>query len=61
MKFKLKLKPNKYEIRQINKFAWLPVKIKGEIRWLKKVSILQEYYRPAYSRNYGWHNFKFVD
>ncbi len=61
MKFKLKPIPNKGDTRIIRKYAWLPIKIDLEIRWLEWVSIEQIccYYRANSAKNYSWQNSSF--
>ena len=46
MRLKLKPKPPKperFSRRTISKFAWIPIKINREIRWLEKVTVMQMY------------------
>jgi hypothetical protein len=40
-------------------FAIFPITIKGETRWLEKVTVLQEWYAP--DKQWGWYNIKFID
>ena len=56
MKFRSKplSKPEKETIRVVEYFAWFPVTIGEETRWLETVRIEQEYY-------WGWDNIKFID
>ena len=39
-------------------FAFLPITIGGETRWLEWVEYTQEWYKPL-SCNWGWYNIKF--
>lgn len=61
MRFKLKSKPNKHDMRVVQRFAWFPIMIDREIRWLEKISILQEYYAPHGDGYVFWHNVEFYD
>lgn len=47
---------NRWETRVKSWFALLPVKINDEIRWLRRVSVLQ--YRL---NGIGWQNYAFED
>ena len=50
--------------RTIVKFAWLPVTISGETRWLERVAIRQEYVSDGCNGGYyytGWSNIEFDD
>ena len=38
-------------------FAFLPVTINGETRWLERVYVVQEWYAPK--GNWNWYNIKF--
>jgi hypothetical protein len=47
--------------RIITKFLFFPCKLQGELRWLEKTSILQEYDdigRPFHS---SWWNIRFIE
>ena len=59
MRFKLKPEPSLFEQRIIKKFAWFPIEIDREIRWLEKVAIKQRYLVYNYTRY--WENLCFVD
>lgn len=50
------------EQKIVSYFAFLPVTIKGETRWLEKVTILKEWYGyfEGLSQR-SWHNIKFID
>ena len=63
-KFKKPVYPEDSEIRVIKRFAYLPVKIGREIRWLEKVVIEQEYFASASFFDVAgphWHNKRFID
>lgn len=57
MRFKLKPKPTLFDRRIIKKFAWFPIEIDREVRWLEKVVIEQKYYGTAN----GWISYRFID
>ena len=51
--------PTNKETRVITRFLLFPKQINGEIRWLERASIKQEY-----STNYaddGWHSTEWID
>ena len=57
MKFKIKPYPKHGDIRYKVFFAWLPITIGLETRWLEKVSIKQIYYDRLSCMNFnptGW-------
>ena len=58
MRWKL---PQDDETRIVERFAVLPIRIRGEARWMERVRILQEYIAPGHSLFYGWRNIKFID
>lgn len=57
--FKSKYRP--YEEHIITKFAWLPIRIGWETRWLKKVRIKRYYWISDISGRMYWENVEFVD
>jgi len=53
---------NRYNLNQQRVRTWFaifPVSIDGEIRWLERVYVLQEWYAPR--NRWGWYNQKFVE
>lgn len=61
MKRNLKPRPKINSIRILEKFAWLPIEIGNEIRWLEKVRIEQIYLRKVDRVFIGcWSNVKFL-
>jgi hypothetical protein len=47
--------PKENEERTITFFAWTPVRVRNEIRWLEKVTVVQFY-------KFGeWTNIKFIN
>ena len=54
-----KYKP--YERHTITKFAWLPMRINGETRWLEKVHIRCYYWVGLLSGKIYWEYLEFVD
>jgi hypothetical protein len=67
MKFKIKKNTKVGETRVVSKFAFLPISCKGEMRWLEKVKVRQEYMEVVDFTNcpvgsYStWINLEFVD
>jgi hypothetical protein len=61
MRWKEKTPPEDGEQRTIRKFAWLPIKIKEETRWLETVNVLQRYhFVEGYGGDYSvWENVAF--
>ena len=59
MRFELKTIPSYGDQRIITKFAWFPIEIKREVRWLERVTILQMYENDW--DGYHWVNICFVD
>ena len=57
--FKSKYRP--YEEHIITKFAWLPISIGWETRWLEKVRIKRYYWISDISGCMYWENVEFVD
>lgn len=47
--------------RVISFFAWFPIELKGEIRWLETVRVEQCYFSYAASPIPFWSNLWFVD
>lgn len=47
------------EQRTVTKFAWFPITIDGETRWLERVTYIEEWYAPDHC--WGWYKVKFVD
>lgn len=56
MRWKIKYKPVSDERRIRTFFAFLPINIDYEIRWLEKVTIEQEYMSAKY-----WRHIRFID
>lgn len=57
----LKSKYRPYEEHIITKFAWLPICIGRETRWLEKVRIKRYYWIGCISGRMHWENVEFVD
>jgi len=53
MRFRL---PKDGDERIITKFAWLPINIVENYRWLERVTVKQNY-----NEYHGWMNMKFID
>lgn len=53
-----KHKPEDGDTRIKTKFAFLPIKIGDEVRWLEKVTVKQEY-REGYDLSY-WADIEFI-
>jgi len=62
MKFKLKQQPVVGDTRTISKFAFLPIRIENEIRWLERVKIKQQYVLGSikFSAYDYWRNIEFI-
>jgi len=61
MRRSLKPIPKINSTRVVEKFAWLPIIIKNEVRWLEKVKIEQIYLRKVDRIFIGyWSNVKFL-
>lgn len=58
---KNKTKPKSYEIAKFTKFAWKPITIGKETRWLEKVSFIGYYWIGLATGNTYWEYLKFVD
>lgn len=50
-------KLNRIRIRE--HFAFFPITIEGETRWLEKVKYKQEWYAPDGA--WGWYNVEFIN
>ena len=63
MKFYKKHTKNieEYEITTIEHFAWRPITIKGETRWLERVKQLAYYWVAPISNKCHWERKKFID
>lgn len=48
-------RPPRWEDRIVKRFAFLPIEIKGEVRWLETVYLKQTYHPVV-----GWMNLAFV-
>lgn len=55
--------PQVGEFRIKTKFAWLPIHLKGEARWLEKVTIKQEYCKYMGATEYFklWEDIEFME
>jgi hypothetical protein len=54
--------PKEGDVREKNRFLFLPLYINGQWRWLEDVIIEQKYYVGAYRTDpIGWVNMKFKD
>lgn len=58
--------PKLNEQRTRSHFAWLPITIKGEIRWLERVTYIEEWYATEIGYfgdplSFAWHKIKFID
>lgn len=58
-----KKQPSIGDIRVKTKFAFLPVYLKGEARWLEKVMVRQQYNNYRYGLEYfeSWDDIEFVE
>ena len=57
------LRPSHLDERVVTKFAWVPITIKREVRWLETVNIVQRYWSPRYGTGKvigDWVNSKFI-
>lgn len=52
---------DEYEVFTLEKFAWKPIRVKGEIRWLEKVKVRGYYWIGAFSGNTHWEWEEFID
>ena len=50
-----------YERHVITRFAWLPIRIKGETRWLEKCRIKAYFWFGPFSGRKYWEYEEFVD
>ena len=60
----MRWKTSEYKERErhvIRKFAFLPIKIKNEVRWLEFVKIKAYYWYGSMSGNIYWEYEEFVD
>lgn len=60
----MKWKVNKYmpyERHVIHKFAYFPIRIKNEVRWLEFVNIEAYYWYGAFSGRKYWEYERFID
>jgi hypothetical protein len=53
--------PQEYERHLITRFAWLPIRIKGETRWLEKYCIRAYFWFGSVSGRKYWEYEEFVD
>jgi len=56
--------PTSGSSRVVKKFAWWPIRIGKEARWLERVTIRQQYVFNGYSWDtpiYVWFNVEFLD
>lgn len=56
----MRAKLRKHELGEdfvIDKFALLPICIKGELRWLERVKIEAHYYRGLFGVDVSYHHF----
>lgn len=49
----------KGERKTVTKFAWFPICISGEIRWLEKVTYIAQWIPNSYGK-YHWHKESFL-
>lgn len=63
MRFFLKSPPNPQsgDIRTVTKFLVFPMVIKGEFRWMERVTFRQEYHPSNWGGGSYWENLDFVD
>lgn len=54
-------KPKAYERHLITRFAWLPITIKGETRWLEKCHIWAYYWIGGYTGKKYWEYEEFAE
>jgi hypothetical protein len=59
MRFKRKKKHNEIIVKKW--FAFFPVEINQEIRWLEFVKVRGYYWLGGYSNNWYWNSLEFVD
>jgi len=59
MRLKTKKKPKENDIRDRTFFAWLPVIVPLEIRWLERVTVRQRYWVSC--SDSGWENMSFLN
>lgn len=52
-------KPKLGEVRERQYFAWFPVYVGRERKWLETVRVLQKWW-PCYNNSEGWTNIEFL-
>lgn len=54
---------SKYELDRTEKtfFAWFPVTIKKETRWLEKITVRGSYEVSCFTGTLYWVNYEFID
>lgn len=61
MRFKHAPKPAEGETRVVNKFLFLPLRLKDETRWLEKTTVVQRGVYYIGDDKVVWKNVKFYD
>lgn len=67
MRFYHKKEPELGDYKIIKKFAWFPITIDYETRWLEKVEYIKEYRKMLAFDDFGsyfyfdWENIKFIN